>query len=97
MTNPTDRQLEVLAYIAESIDTRQRPPTYREIAMRIGYRSTNATRDHLRALERKGLVTIDAGAACGVALTELGRKTVSERAVNDRSSTHANDSVAEQT
>jgi repressor LexA len=95
MTEATDRQLEVLAYIAESIDTRQRPPTYREIAMRLHLRSTNAVTDHLRALQRKGLVTLDAGVACGIAVTPEGRDALRDRAVNDRTSTLDDDSVAE--
>lgn len=53
----TDRQKLVLQFICESIDTRGYPPTLREIGMRMGIRSTNGVNDHLRALEKKGLLT----------------------------------------
>ena len=33
---------------------RDRPPTLREMALRMGVASTNAIRDHLRVLETKG-------------------------------------------
>jgi repressor LexA len=46
------------------------PPTRAEIARQLGFRSANAAEDHLRALERKGMITIEAGAARGIRLTE---------------------------
>jgi repressor LexA len=53
----TDRQRMVLDYIRESIRDRGFPPTLREIGRRMGIRSTNGVNDHLRALERKGMLT----------------------------------------
>jgi len=53
----TERQRMVLDYIRESIRDRGFPPTLREIGRRMGIRSTNGVNDHLRALERKGLLT----------------------------------------
>lgn len=53
------RQAMVLDYILQSIAERGYPPTIREIAKHMGIRSTNGVTDHLKALERKGLITRD--------------------------------------
>lgn len=53
------RQAMVLDYIEHSIAERGYPPTIREIAGHMGIRSTNGVTDHLKALERKGLITRD--------------------------------------
>ncbi len=50
----TDRQQQVLDFIASSILERGYPPTLREIGERLGIRSTNGVNDHLKALEKKG-------------------------------------------
>ncbi len=50
----TDRQREVLTFIARSIQERGYPPTLREIGQKLGIRSTNGVNDHLKALEKKG-------------------------------------------
>jgi repressor LexA len=52
----TDRQREVLDFISESIRKRGYPPTLREIGSHFGIRSTNGVNDHLRALEKKGVL-----------------------------------------
>ena len=53
------RQAMVLEYIESSITERGYPPTIREIAKHMGIRSTNGVTDHLKALERKGLINRD--------------------------------------
>jgi repressor LexA len=58
-TTLTDRQLEVLRFIAREIDERGYPPTIREIGEALDIRSTNGVNDHLKALERKGYLTRD--------------------------------------
>src|SRR5215510_10622196 len=50
----TERQRQVLEFIARSIRERGYPPTLREIGEQMGIRSTNGVNDHLKALERKG-------------------------------------------
>lgn len=45
------------------------PPTYREICKRFGYRSPKAANDHVRALERKGLLTHQKGRSRSLRLT----------------------------
>lgn len=56
MHGPTDRQRAVLGHIADSIRERGYPPTLREIGKLMGIKSTNGVNDHLRALERRGLI-----------------------------------------
>ena len=55
----TDRQLEVLRFIARQIEEQGYPPTIREIGEALEIRSTNGVNDHLKALERKGYLTRD--------------------------------------
>ena len=59
MDGLTDRQLEVLRFIAREIEERGYPPTIREIGEALDIRSTNGVNDHLKALERKGYLTRD--------------------------------------
>jgi len=59
MIELTDRQLEVLRFIASQIEDRGYPPTIREIGEALDIRSTNGVNDHLKALERKGYLTRD--------------------------------------
>jgi len=69
----TPRQAEILQLIRDTVETEGRPPTRAEIARAFGFRSANAAEDHLRALQRKGLIEIAAGAARGLRLVaELG-------------------------
>jgi repressor LexA len=55
----TDRQLEVLRFIAREIEERGYPPTIREIGEALGIASTNGVNDHLKALEKKGYLLRD--------------------------------------
>jgi repressor LexA len=59
MDGLTDRQLEVLRFIARQIEDRGYPPTIREIGEALDIRSTNGVNDHLKALERKGYLSRD--------------------------------------
>jgi len=59
MNGLTDRQLEVLRFIARQIDEAGYPPTIREIGEALDIRSTNGVNDHLKALERKGFLARD--------------------------------------
>jgi repressor LexA len=59
MIGLTDRQLEVLRFIAREIEERGYPPTIREIGEGLDIRSTNGVNDHLKALEKKGFLARD--------------------------------------
>jgi len=50
----TERQQQVMAFIAGEVARRGRPPTLREIGARFRIGSTNGVRSLLSALERKG-------------------------------------------
>lgn len=68
MDNLTDRQTEILKLIRELTETTGYPPTRAEIARSMGFRSVNAAEQHLRALERKGVLEISSGASRGIRL-----------------------------
>jgi len=54
---PTERQMEIYAFIRDKIHTRGYGPTVREIGTAFKIRSPNGVVCHLKALERKGLIT----------------------------------------
>ena len=56
MRSPTDRQLEVLDALIAYTAKHGLPPSLRELGELVGITSTNGILDHLRALERRGLV-----------------------------------------
>jgi repressor LexA len=66
MDELTDRQAEILRLIRELTEVSGYPPTRAEIAERMGFRSVNAAEQHLRALEKKGAIEIEAGASRGI-------------------------------
>jgi repressor LexA len=66
----TDRQQQILDLIREAVTSTGFPPTRAEIAQKLGFRSANAAEDHLRALARKGVIELTAGASRGIRLTE---------------------------
>jgi repressor LexA len=69
----TDRQLEVLRFIARQIDEAGYPPTIREIGEALDIRSTNGVNDHLKALERKGFLSRDPAKSRAVIPTSSAR------------------------
>lgn len=66
----TDRQQQILDLIRDALSTTGFPPTRAEIAQKLGFKSANAAEDHLRALARKGVIELTAGASRGIRLTE---------------------------
>jgi len=77
MTGLTDRQLEVLRFIAREIEERGYPPTIREIGEALEIRSTNGVNDHLKALERKGFLTRDPVKSRALIPTSAAREALS--------------------
>jgi len=82
MDRLTDRQLEVLRFIARQIEECGYPPTIREIGEGLDIRSTNGVNDHLKALERKGYVTRDAVKSRAVIPTPRAREALGGRAAS---------------
>jgi repressor LexA len=69
----TDRQLEILRFIAQETQVDGFPPTIREIGDELGITSTNGVADHLKALVRKGFLELRPRArARGLKLTLRG-------------------------
>lgn len=70
----TARQSQILDLINQAISNAGRPPTRAEIAQELGFKSVNAAEDHLRALERKGYITISSGTSRGIQLTNIANQ-----------------------
>ena len=70
MTDLTEKQEEVLAYISAQIITNQRPPTLQEIIDHFGWYSPNAAAAHLKALESKGAISRDKGVSRGIKILD---------------------------
>ncbi|HUK67030.1 MAG TPA: transcriptional repressor LexA, partial [Anaeromyxobacteraceae bacterium] len=73
-TGLTDRQLEVLRFIASEIEERGYPPTIREIGEALEIASTNGVNDHLKALEKKGYLQRDAAKSRALIPTAQARQ-----------------------
>jgi repressor LexA len=68
MDELTPRQQQILALIQRHVVETGSPPTRSEIARELGFRSPNAAEQHLRALARKGVIEMRAGASRGIRL-----------------------------
>ena len=66
----TSRQSEILSLIEHAISETGFPPTRAEIAQTLGFKSANAAEDHLRALEKKGYISLAPGASRGIRLLQ---------------------------
>ena len=64
----TARQTDVLDCIRRHIQLTGFPPTRAEIARELGFKSANAAEDHLRALEKKGVIEVASGSSRGIRL-----------------------------
>jgi len=74
MDELTPRQRQVLRFIQDSLDEHGRPPTRAEIAEALGFKSANAAEEHLRALQRKGVLDLMPGASRGIQLKDSLRE-----------------------
>lgn len=74
----TTRQREALDIITDYIVEYRRPPTLREIGLRMGINSTNGVNDHLKALERKGYIEREPLASRGIRLASAPTPSVVE-------------------
>lgn len=69
MTKLTLRQQEVLNLLIDYQRKHGFPPTTYELTGMLGCRSPNAAATHLKALERKGAITITRGVSRGISIT----------------------------
>ena len=72
-SDPTPPQRRILDHLLKRESEGRLPPTYREIAADLGWRAAGTVRDHVRALERKGLL-VPSRLARGLRLTDAGRE-----------------------
>jgi len=70
MEELTARQSEILRLVRQLTEVSGYPPTRAEIAEKMGFRSVNAAEQHLRALEKKGAIDIEAGASRGIRMRD---------------------------
>jgi len=74
MAQLTPRQNQILHMIQEFITDSGMPPTRAEIARELGFKSANAAEEHLRALQRKGVIDLIPGASRGIRLKDSLRE-----------------------
>ncbi len=74
MTELTPRQREIVKLIQDALVENGMPPTRAEIAAAMGFKSANAAEEHLRALQRKGVLDLIPGASRGIQLKDSLRE-----------------------
>lgn len=74
MDELTSRQKQILLLIQRVIKETSLPPTRAEISEELGFRSVNAAEEHLRALERKGVIELLPGTSRGIRLKDALRQ-----------------------
>ena len=74
MSDLTPRQTQILRLIQQFITQTGMPPTRAEIARELGFRSANAAEEHLRALARKGVISLMPGTSRGIQLRDTIRE-----------------------
>ena len=70
----TPRQKQILEVIQDFMDETGMPPTRAEIARQLGFKSANAAEEHLRALQKKGVLELLPGASRGIQLKDSLRE-----------------------
>ena len=68
MKEITSQQQRVLDCIQIYINKTGFPPTRANICKELGFKSPNSAETHLRALEKKGFISIESGASRGIAI-----------------------------
>jgi repressor LexA len=76
MSELTPRQRQILVLIQDVINETGRPPTRAEIAQHLGFRSVNSAEEHLRALQRKGVLELLSGTSRGIKLKDSLREQI---------------------
>jgi len=70
----TPRQRQILEMIQDFMAETGMPPTRVEIARELGFKSANAAEEHLRALQKKGVLELLPGASRGIQLKDSLRE-----------------------
>src|SRR5579859_2731364 len=74
MPDLTHRQTQILNLVQRFITETGMPPTRAEIARELGFKSANAAEEHLRALERKGVIALKRSTSRGIQLKNTLRE-----------------------
>jgi len=74
----TPEQERVFSHVVKVRSDRGFPPTVREIAEALGYKSINNVRQHLRLIERKGYIKVLPGKARGIEIVAAVEKEYDE-------------------
>ena len=74
MRELTPRQKQILTLLQKVMHETGMPPTRAEIAKTLKFRSANAAEEHLRALERKGVLELLPGTSRGIRLKDALRE-----------------------
>ena len=73
MKEITSQQQRVLDCIQIYINKTGFPPTRADICRKLGFKSPNSAETHLRALEKKGFISIESGASRGISIINNDR------------------------
>lgn len=84
MLKLTARQQQVFEIVKKAIERTGFPPTRAEIATALGFSSANAAEEHLRALARKGVIELAAGASRGIRI--VAQRAAAPAPASDRDS-----------
>jgi repressor LexA len=76
MRDLTPRQKQILTLVQRVMVDTGMPPTRAEIAKTLKFRSVNAAEEHLRALERKGVIELLPGTSRGIRLKDSLREQI---------------------
>jgi len=76
MRQLTPRQSQILEMVQDFIAETGMPPTRAEIARELGFKSANAAEEHLRALQKKGVLELIPGASRGIQLKDSLRDQI---------------------
>ncbi len=76
MRDLTPRQKQILLLVQKTMHESGMPPTRAEIAKTLKFRSVNAAEEHLRALERKGVIELLPGMSRGIRLKDSMREQI---------------------
>ena len=74
MKDITPQQNKVLDCIKIYINKTGFPPTRADICNELGFKSPNSAETHLRALEKKGFISIESGTSRGISVINNGSK-----------------------
>ena len=76
MKQLTPRQHQILEMIRDFISEYGIPPTRMEIANDLGFKSPNAAEEHLRSLQKKGVIELLPGSSRGIRLKDSLREQI---------------------